>query len=254
MKRDFWQIVSYFVIAACVALWGSQAFGQLPHQPGDTPAPVVTGKESLQVAEHNELVAKITGPETARAGSIIEFDVSGSSDEDQELVFRPQVPDDAIVWDSAGEIVYAAVFRPGHYTAVWSVETEHAAAVALWSFEVVEGEPPDPGDDPPDPPPGDTALLKYVEALAAAVEADSHDTVAETFRGIALRIELDQLKGSQPIYDATKAALFGKNESQNAPWKSFFNALMPHLLNVKRLDSQGEWQAAYEVIARGIVK
>ena len=250
MKRDPWQIVSYLIIAACVALWASQAFSQ-PPQPGDTPAPTV--KDSLQVAEHNELTALITGPATARAGSIIVFDVSGSSDEGQELQFRPHVPDDAIQWDSGGEVVYATISREGHYTAIWSVESAHAADVATLNIEIRGGEPPDPGDNPPDPPPGDVALLKFVEALVDDVEAaTNHAEVAETFRGLALRIELGTLHGSQAIYDATATALFGAEK--NPEWKPFFNKLMPYLLNVKRLATQKQWQEAYEVVARGVAK
>lgn len=248
----------YIAVALFMGFLVCPVFGQ-PPQPGDTPAPTV--KDSLQVAEHNELTAKIVGPLKARAGSIIAFDVSGSSDEGQELQFRPHVPDDAIVFDTAWKfdpeapvLVYASVAKPGHYKVVWSVENGHAADVMFLNIEVHGGEPPpDPGDDPPDPPPGDVALLKFVEALAAAVEASNHDTVAETFRGLALRIELKQLVEPQDIYNATKTAIFGPQIAKNPEWKPFFNALMPYLLDVKRI-AKDEWQDAYEVVARGVAK
>ncbi|KKN88323.1 hypothetical protein LCGC14_0248850 [marine sediment metagenome] len=145
----FYRLGWPLIPVAIVLVWAFHAPGQSLPQPGDTPAPVV------DLVEHNELVAKITGPTTVRVGSVITFNIFGSSEEGQELVFRPHVPDDAIMWDTGGEVIYAWVARLGHYKAIWSVETDHAADIKIWAFEVTE-------DDPDDLPPNDNGITEVM--------------------------------------------------------------------------------------------
>ncbi len=234
----------------------SIAFGQ-PPQPGDVPAPVVKGPDVFEVGLDAELTALITGPTTARAGAIIAFDVSGSSDVGQQLVFRPSVADDTIVWDTAPKwdpdapaLVYATIAKPGHYWAFWSVETQHAAAVALWEFDVVAGPPP---DDPDDPPPGDAEFLAYVKALTEKVEAENHRDISAIFRGLAARIDKGELRASLAIQQATLRAVFGPPpEVMNPEWKPWFADLFAYLLNVKRLATPKDWARYYRLVARGV--
>ncbi len=222
MKRDPWQILSYAIIAACLILWANQAFGQ-PPQPGDTPAPVV------DAAEHNELTAKITGPTTVKVGSAITFNIVGSSDEGQELVFRPHVPDDAIVWDTGGEVVYAWVARPGHYKAIWSVETVHAADVMMWTFEVTE-------DDPDDLPPDDNGItvakvkgwLKDVpkavrdEVIEDPITGEKYtrqEAVGKTFSQIGETVKaLGSVRAANVMLTTGLVASFGPKAKE---WQSF---------------------------------
>lgn len=250
--RDPWKPVCYLIIAACVALWASQAFGQLPLQPGDTPAPVVQMESNVESsAEHGELTASITGPETARAGSIIAFDVSGSSDEGQELQFRPHVPDDAIRWDSGGEIVYAAIGRPGHYTAVWSVETEHAADVATWEFEVVEGDPPDTDDDPPDSGITRSQVEKWLGAIPAAAREETvtnptdgskltrQQAVGRTFTEVGKVTR--KLGSAQATVVMLRTGLEASYGNRAKEWEAF---AVPMFAALEGLDDAAEWERA----------
>lgn len=268
MKRDPWKPVYYVWIVVFWVGWASLAFGQLPPQPGDTPPPVV--RDSRMAEEAGFISAVITGPQTVQAGRVLVLNVSGTSDGDTDLTFMPAVPDAAIQYDSNGDLVYVWIDihadEPVGYVATLSVRAGGriaAAAVGVMVLPAGTGPPP----DGPDPPPGDTALLKYVQGLTQKVEAENHAEISATFRSLAKRmgpvktgtrapgidvVTPAELVGSAKIQAATLDALFGKARTLNPEWGDWYNQLFPHLLNVKPLATQKQWQAAYEVVARGI--
>ncbi len=237
MKTKIW-------LAAAVGLgfFISDVFGQ-PPQPGDVPAPVV------DVFETELLSASITCEPTVRAGAVITFDITGTSDADIELLVRPGVSDDAIVFDTGGEYVYAWIAREGNYAAMLVVTAGRDVATKRVYFEVTAaGSPP---GDPPDPPP-DNVFLEFVIEAVAEVEAANHREVAATFRSLADRIDRGELTKSIPIQAATEAALFGPKKTANATWVGFYNAVFREMLEEMHLGLPAQWSAAFRTIAKGV--
>ncbi len=249
MKRDPWQIVYCVWIVVFWLGWASQAFGQLPLQPGDTAAPVVQASGGLY--------ASIDCPEVVQAGAVIAFDVSGTSEGNVEIEIlhvsapgRPAVPERAIVFDTGDELVYAWIAAPGHYVVLWTVLDGPDRDMDAAAFEVTEADIPEP---PPDPPPTDTAFTKWVHAESEKVRAANHETIAATFRALAKRIDAGELRGSAAIQTATKTALFGASGTQNAAWGPWWNVVFPKMLNELRLSTQSQWSSHYKQVASGVI-
>ena len=226
--------------AAALGYLCSIAVGQ--SQPGDVAAPVV------DVFETGLLTASITCEPTVRAGAAVTFDVSGTSDGDLELLIRPGVPDDAIVFDTGGEAVYAWVAREGNYAAVWVVTDGRDVATDTVYFEVVAGVPP----TPPPPPPPDDEFVAFVGKALEEVEAANHAEVAATFRAVADRIDRGELRLSEQIRLATEAALFGPKKTLNKEWVGFYNTVFREMLVEMNLGLPEQWSAAYKTIAKEV--
>lgn len=248
-RPDLWLILP--IVGVILQL---HVFAQ-PPQPGDTPAPEVDGPD---VFETGILTASITSPATVRAGAIITFDVSGTSDGDVELTITPdfpedapELPQDAFAWDSSGSLIYVAIPVAGRYTAIWRVDTVEDVAIDAVKFVAVGSGVPIP-PRPPGPSPGDTAFVKWVRVETEKVRATNHAEVAATFRSLANAITANELQGSAAIQTASKEALFGTDGTENAAWGPWWNVVFSRMLKTDRLMTQGQWSAAYRDVAKGI--
>lgn len=193
-------------------------------------------------------VAKITST------SIVLIDISGSRGNVVELITSPEEALKHCQRRQFNGKDVLELYWPGHPKIEFIVFAATGAQKSISRYVIpADGKSPQPPPPPPPPfpplPPTNVMLIEKVEQITADVEAETHDEVADIFTSLASEIGAGKLRGSGAINEATKAKMAAMNG-----WSDWIIALMSFLLNDLDLMSQKQWQDAFLVIAKEVVK
>lgn len=190
-------------------------------------------------------VAKLSAPETVKAGQIAVIDTSGSVGDRFDFNVVPAVPDGSLVRDEASKLLYFATARAGTYLLVLTAYEGDVWAIK-YSTLTVAGDP-DPFE--PDEPPDDDQY-GLVAATAKDCPAEGRDEVRKFFTGMVKRIRDDKLL-SRAIDDLLHEAAEDWPDAWTGDEGHYTLAIYPLIIKAK-LKTPAEWARAYADIARGI--
>lgn len=167
-------------------------------------------------------------------------------------------------WEVSGQDVdgdaYEPVWRefPGavaietRYGGLLIVSLKTDAKRGLRSVTWAVGVGGDLDDDPDDET---DSLVRFIMQETAKVETNpvERGEVAAIFGRLIERIENGDLRGSNAVMTATKAAMF-EDDTVRSNWQSWYAVVAIHLLDDLRLVTQSQFAVAYKKIAQGVVQ
>ncbi len=196
--------------------------------------------------------AVITGPDKAAAGYPVRFGTGDSEGTTYEWSVVPVWAARSLAPDERdGRTLVFANPNNGPYVLVLVVDRGlPSQSDATHTLTLIDGEPQPPV--PPVPPPVD--LSEYVRRLTAEVSAKESEfpEVSQLFFSLAGRISKGELRGSEQIFPATAAALFGPEGKSRQNWKTWHKAVMTHLRDDLHLGLDEQWADAYKTIGEAV--